>query len=128
MSASHEEERSFAEHDETWEITPRRMSKSDDELTPDAGFPGEGLLTLADVILERGATQPERVGFTFFTYRRPDEHEAHDLTYRALLDRCKAIAATLQLYLGIRPSPRQHRVTLQPGRKDGSVYNWTRSW
>lgn len=51
---------------------------------------------LAELVRLRGATDRDRIGFTFLTYASGDEPVAEDLTYGQLLRRAEAIAATLQ--------------------------------
>lgn len=52
--------------------------------------------TLADVVLTRGCENPDQVGWRYLTYKSADGFEEEPLTYGALLDRAKVIAASLQ--------------------------------
>ena len=52
--------------------------------------------TLAEMALWRGAEMPDRVAFTFLSYKSANAFEAEELTYGRLLDESKSIAATLQ--------------------------------
>jgi acyl-CoA synthetase (AMP-forming)/AMP-acid ligase II len=53
--------------------------------------------SLVDLILRRGSESPERVGWTYLTFYSSDAFREDRLTYGDLLERAKAVAATLLL-------------------------------
>ncbi|MEM6846867.1 MAG: amino acid adenylation domain-containing protein [Pseudomonadota bacterium] len=52
--------------------------------------------TLPALLTARANAEPDRIGFTFLTYRRGETPEVADLSYGALLARATAIGARLQ--------------------------------
>lgn len=52
--------------------------------------------TLADLLLSRSASEPNRKGYSFLSYRNGENPEIEYLTYDVLAQRSKAIAASLQ--------------------------------